>query len=82
MPLNLGAQRKLNGIALLNWSGLRGGISVALAHSLPESPYRGALVTVCYGVMIFTMVVLALSFSRVASWLYPDQDRRTSARVD
>lgn len=60
---------------MLTWSGLRGGISVALALSLPPSPYRSVLVTACYGVVIFTMIVQGLSLSRVASLLYPLEDR-------
>ena len=75
LPLNLGATRKLSAIALFTWSGLRGGISVALVLSLPVSPYRDALVTACYGVVIFTMIVQGLSLRRVASWLYPKEDR-------
>jgi CPA1 family monovalent cation:H+ antiporter len=71
LPLNIGTPHKLRGIALLTWSGLRGGISVALALSLPESPYREALVTACYGVVIFTMVVQGLSLERVTARLYP-----------
>jgi Na+:H+ antiporter len=75
LPLNLGAPHKLRGIALLTWSGLRGGISIALALSLPLSPYREALVTACYGVVIFTMTVQGPSLERVGSWLYPSQDQ-------
>jgi CPA1 family monovalent cation:H+ antiporter len=41
---------------LLSWSGLRGGIAVALALSSPASPYREALATAACGIAIFTMV--------------------------
>lgn len=80
LPLNLGSPNKLRGIALLTWSGLRGGISVALALALPHSPYREELVTACYGIVIFTMIVQGLSLRRIASWLYPD--RATPAIAD
>jgi CPA1 family monovalent cation:H+ antiporter len=73
LPLNLYAPAKSRAVALLTWSGLRGGISVALALSLPVSPYRGALVTACYGVVIFTMVVQGLSLERIAARLYPSR---------
>jgi len=76
LPLNLGARRKLRGISLLTWSGLRGGISVALALSLPIGPHRDALVTACYGVVIFTMIVQGLSLGHVAAWLYPNENRQ------
>jgi len=44
-------------VAVLTWGGLRGGISVALALSLPPSEVREVLLTVCYGVVIFSVVV-------------------------
>jgi CPA1 family monovalent cation:H+ antiporter len=71
LPLNLHAPNKLRAIALLTWSGLRGGISVALVLSLPTSVYREPLVTACYAVVIFTMVVQGLSLDRIAGRLYP-----------
>jgi NhaP-type Na+/H+ or K+/H+ antiporter len=55
----------------------RGGIAVALALSLPASPYREALVTAAHGIAIFTMVVQGLSLGRVASRLYPRDDDRS-----
>lgn len=42
---------------MLTWGGLKGGISVALALSLPASPVREALLTVCYVVVIFSVIV-------------------------
>ena len=52
---------KLRGIAVLTWGGLRGGISVALALTLEPSPYRGALLAICYAVVVFTILVQGLS---------------------
>ena len=82
LPLNLGTPRKLRAIALVTWSGLRGGISVALVLSLPVSPYRDALMTACYGVVIFTMIVQGLTLRRVASWLYPKHNGSTLEGTD
>ena len=42
---------------VLTWGGLKGGISVALALSLPASPVREALLTACYAVVIFSVIV-------------------------
>jgi CPA1 family monovalent cation:H+ antiporter len=61
---------KASGIAVLTWGGLRGGISIALALSLEESPYRGALLAVCYGVVVFTILVQGLSMPLLIRRLY------------
>jgi CPA1 family monovalent cation:H+ antiporter len=52
---------RIGAIGVLTWGGLRGGISVALALSLPASPYRDGLLTVCYGLVVFTIVVQGLT---------------------
>jgi CPA1 family monovalent cation:H+ antiporter len=79
LPLHLDAPYKLRSISLLTWSGLRGGISVALALSLPDSPYREALVTVTYGLAVFTMVVQGLTLRPLAMWLYRGARREGGA---
>jgi CPA1 family monovalent cation:H+ antiporter len=61
---------KLSGIAVLTWGGLRGGISVALALTLEPSPYRGALLAVCYAVVVFTILVQGLSMPLLVRRLY------------
>jgi CPA1 family monovalent cation:H+ antiporter len=76
LPLNLGAPHKLRGISLLTWSGLRGGISVALALSLPTSDYHQPLITATYAIAVFTMVAQGLSLQSVATRLYPGFGRR------
>ncbi|MEZ5909539.1 MAG: sodium:proton antiporter [Hyphomicrobiaceae bacterium] len=48
-------------IRILTWSGLRGGISVALALSLPESEYKGAILTATYAVVVFSILVQGLT---------------------
>ncbi|MGB3335829.1 MAG: sodium:proton antiporter [Devosia sp.] len=54
-------------VAALTWGGLRGGISVALALSLPEGPYKATLLACTYLVVIFTLVVQGLTLTRVIS---------------
>jgi monovalent cation:H+ antiporter, CPA1 family len=71
VPLNLHAEHKLKGIAVMSWSGLRGGISLALALSIPVGEVRTPLITVTYAVVIFTMLVQGLSLGSVARRLYP-----------
>lgn len=45
----------------MTWGGLRGGISVAPALSLPESMPRDLIVGVTYVVVIFSIIVQGLS---------------------
>lgn len=76
LPLNLGAPHKLRGISLLTWSGLRGGISVALALSLPASDFRQPLITAAYAIAVFTMIAQGLSLQGVATRLYAGLEQR------
>jgi CPA1 family monovalent cation:H+ antiporter len=48
-------------VTILTWGGLRGGISVAMALSLPAGGVRDALVTVTYVVVAFSILVQGLS---------------------
>ena len=52
-------------IPILTWGGLRGGISVALALSLPSTPEREVLLAACYAVVIFSIIVQGLTMARV-----------------
>jgi CPA1 family monovalent cation:H+ antiporter len=52
-------------VTLLTWGALRGGISVALALSLPDSPARDLLVTVTYIIVVFSIVVQGLTLGPV-----------------
>jgi len=52
-------------VTILTWGGLRGGISVALALSLPLGPARDAVVTITYAVVVFSILVQGLTLNRV-----------------
>ena len=60
-------------IRILTWGGLRGGISVALALSLPIGPERNTLVTITYIIVVFSIVVQGLTLGKLANWIYPDR---------
>ncbi len=66
--------RQRRGMAVLTWAGLRGGVSIALALTLPGSPYRGRLIVVCYAVVVFSMLVQGLTMPQVIRRLYGTAD--------
>jgi len=63
-------QMQRRGVAMLIWAGLRGGVSIALALTLPPSPYRGQLLAICYAVVVASVFVQGLSMAPVIRWLY------------
>lgn len=50
---------------VLVWGGLRGGISVALALSLPQGAERDLVLTLTYCVVVFSILAQGLSIGRV-----------------
>ncbi|MDB5155467.1 MAG: sodium:proton antiporter [Mucilaginibacter sp.] len=58
-------------INILTWAGLRGGISIALALSLPASPYRHIILAGSYFIVIFSVVIQGLTLNRVINASIP-----------
>ena len=50
---------------ILTWGGLRGGISVALALSLPSGEARDAILTITYGIVAFSIIVQGLTIGKL-----------------
>jgi len=54
-------------IKILVWGGLRGGVSIALALSINEGPYKSVILAITYFVVVFSIIVQGLSIGKVAS---------------
>lgn len=54
-------------IQILTWGGLRGGISVALALSLPAGAQREAILAMTYIVVVFSIVVQGLTIGKLVT---------------
>jgi CPA1 family monovalent cation:H+ antiporter len=55
-------------VGLMTWAGIRGGISIALALSLPTSGERELILFVTYAVVIFSILVQGLTVGRAVRW--------------
>lgn len=56
-------------IAIVIWAGLRGGISVALALSLPFSEFKPMIVSISYIIVVFSIIVQGLTLNKVVDKL-------------
>ena len=55
-------------VRIMTWGGLRGGISVAMALSLPLGPQRDVILAITYVIVIFSIVVQGLTIGRLIKW--------------
>lgn len=78
--LPIGMMRRMRDFApgtvtLLTWAGLRGGISIALALSLPAGETRDILVSVTYVIVVFSILVQGLTLGPLVRIIGQRADR-------
>jgi len=69
-------------IKVLFWGGIRGGVSIALAMSIPKGEYSNIILSITYCVVVFSIVVQGLTIVKVANPKQiekEDQDRESIA---
>lgn len=54
-------------VKVLVWGGIRGGVSIALALSIPKNEYSNAVLSITYCVVVFSIVVQGLTIGKVAN---------------
>lgn len=59
-------------IRILTWGGLRGGISVALALSLPDNVYKTPLLAATYAVVVFSIIFQGLTMKKLVGHFSKD----------
>ena len=60
---------------VLTWGGLRGGISVALALSIPAGPERNVILALTYCVVVLSILGQGLTVAQVVKCSIPKRDR-------
>lgn len=54
-------------VKVLVWGGIRGGVSIALALSIPKNEYSTAVLSITYCVVVFSIVVQGLTIGKLAN---------------
>ena len=67
---------------ILVWGGLRGGISIALALTLPEGPTQELILTASYVVVVFSVIVQGASVGKAARHFIGDIEDNDTPHQD
>ncbi|EJL70807.1 cation:proton antiporter [Chryseobacterium populi] len=54
-------------VKVLVWGGIRGGVSIALAMSIPKGEYSETILSITYCVVVFSIIVQGLTIAKVAN---------------
>ena len=74
-------EKKHYPITIISWSGLKGGLAIALALSLPNSPERPVVLALAYGVVVFSIIGQGLSIPRFLKIKYMSSPKSQSPQL-
>lgn len=77
-----GALMSVRNVPFLTWAGVRGGISVALALSLPEKPAGAVILAATYAVVVFSVIVQGGTLSQAARRTVKRASERRQAETE
>ena len=69
-------------LPILVWGGLRGGISIALALSIPKGPNQELILAATYAVVVFSVLVQGATIGRLARRYKPEEVREQAAAAE
>ena len=75
LPLHLLSpiiQKEKGEITILTWAGLRGGISIALALSLPDIEIKSLILTATYTVVVFSILIQGLTIEKLIKRIHDE----------
>jgi CPA1 family monovalent cation:H+ antiporter len=58
-----------NTLEIMSWGGLRGGISIALALSIPAGEFKNIIVLLTYTIVLFSVIVQGMTMGKVVKRL-------------
>ncbi|MCO6146741.1 sodium:proton antiporter [Flavobacterium sp. NRK1] len=64
-------------IKVLVWGGLRGGVSIALALSIDDGPYKDAIIAITYFVVVFSIIVQGLTVGKLATKVLSEEKTKS-----
>ena len=66
-------------LTVMVWGGMRGGISIALALSIPDMPQKNTIIGITYIVVVLSIIVQGLSLQLLVSKLFPGKKSLNTA---
>jgi len=57
--------RNIDLMKLLTWGGLRGGLSLAMAMSLPNGYLKNSIIAITFGIVVFSIIIQGLSIGKL-----------------